>query len=136
VHPNQTSRFLAVGLTATGDTANIDITWSATGGSLVDTSSSGPLHYATYQPSATPGNYLVIATDPPATALADTSAVIVVPMPVASVGVSPAVASILVGMTLQLTATPQDLSGAPLSGRTVTWTSSAPAVATVNSSGL
>jgi len=136
VTPGQTSRFMAVGLTATGDTADVDVTWSATGGTIVDTSSSGSQHYATYQPSAVPGNYLVIATDPPATALADTSTVVVVRVPVASVTVSPAVASILVGAIVQLTATPRDASGAPLSGRAVTWTSSAPPVASVSGSGL
>jgi len=134
--PGQTSRFMAVGLTATGDTADVDVTWSATGGTIVDTSSSGSYHYATYQPSAVPGTYLVIATDPPATALADTSTVVVVPVPVSSVAVSPAVASLLVGATVQLTATPHDASGAALSGRAVTWTSSAPAVATVSTSGV
>src|SRR5207247_17958 len=53
-----------------------------------------------------------------------------------SVTVSPAAPSVLVGGTAQLTATPQDSSGYPLSGRTVSWASSAPAVATVGSSGL
>jgi len=57
-------------------------------------------------------------------------------VPVASVTVSPATASIAVGQTAQLTATPKDGSGNPLSGRVVTWASSAPAVASVNGSGL
>ncbi len=136
LHPNQTSQFTAVGLTAAGDTIAVAVTWSATGGSIVDTSSKGSIHYATYQPSTAPGTYLVIATDPPETGVADTSSVIVIPVPVASVSLSPAVATVLLGATLQLTATPQDSSSAALSGRVVTWASSAPAVATVSATGL
>jgi uncharacterized protein YjdB len=56
----------------------------------------------------------------------------VVNIPVASVVVSPATASVSVGGTLQLTATPQDATGAPLSGRVVTWASGTSAVATVD----
>src|SRR5260370_29846325 len=57
-------------------------------------------------------------------------------VPVASVTVSPAPASVSVGQTVQLTATLKDASGNVLSGRTVTWASSAPTVATVSPSGL
>src|SRR5258705_51519 len=56
--------------------------------------------------------------------------------PVASVAVSPTTASVGVGQTVQLTATPKDDSGNALAGRVVTWASSAPAVAAVNGSGL
>ena len=56
--------------------------------------------------------------------------------PVASVTVSPATASLIKGNTLQLAAAEKDASGNVLTGRTVTWTSSAPAVATVSASGL
>jgi uncharacterized protein YjdB len=61
--------------------------------------------------------------------------VTVTAVPVASVGVSPATASVAVGQTAQLVATPKDASGNALSGRVVTWVSSAPAVATVNGTG-
>ncbi|PYO38354.1 MAG: hypothetical protein DMD29_13645 [Gemmatimonadetes bacterium] len=57
-------------------------------------------------------------------------------VPVASVTVAPASASVTVGQTAQLTATPKDASGNPLAGRVVTWGSSNTAVATVNGSGL
>ncbi|HEY6060242.1 MAG TPA: Ig-like domain-containing protein, partial [Gemmatimonadales bacterium] len=56
--------------------------------------------------------------------------------PVASVTVTPASASVLVGLSVQLTATPRDASGNALSGRTVTWASAAPGVATVDAAGL
>src|SRR6266571_4158567 len=57
-------------------------------------------------------------------------------LPVASVTVSPSAATVLVGGTQQLTATPPDANGNPLSGRTITWTTSAPGVATVDANGL
>src|SRR4029077_6548950 len=56
--------------------------------------------------------------------------------PVASVVVSPATATVAVGQTVQLTATPEDSSGAPLTGRLITWATSNAGVATVNGSGV
>src|SRR5207253_57452 len=64
------------------------------------------------------------------------SSVAVTNVPVASVAVSPATASVAAGLTVQLTATPKDANGNPLSGRAVAWTSSNAAVATVDASGL
>ena len=55
---------------------------------------------------------------------------------VASVTVSPAPATVAVGQTVQLTATPKDASGTPLQGQTITWATSNSAVATVSASGL
>ncbi|HYR13021.1 MAG TPA: Ig-like domain-containing protein, partial [Mycobacterium sp.] len=57
-------------------------------------------------------------------------------VPVASVAISPATASLQVGQTVQLAATPTDSAGSTLTGRTVSWTSSNTSVATVNPSGL
>ncbi|PYO35189.1 MAG: hypothetical protein DMD74_08225 [Gemmatimonadetes bacterium] len=56
--------------------------------------------------------------------------------PVASVTVSPASANVVVGAVEQLTATLKDAAGNVLTGRTVTWASSALSVATVSGSGL
>jgi uncharacterized protein YjdB len=56
--------------------------------------------------------------------------------PVVSVTVSPATASVPVGQTAQLVATPKDASGNALIGRIVTWQSGSTAVATVNGNGL
>lgn len=58
------------------------------------------------------------------------------PLPVASLTVTPASKSIVVNEYVQLTATPKDASGRPVSGYTITWTSSNPAVARVYSNGL
>jgi len=57
-------------------------------------------------------------------------------VPVAAVTLSLASASLTAGQTVQLTATPKDANGNPLSGRVITWTSSAAAVAAVSGSGL
>src|SRR5437870_13152028 len=57
-------------------------------------------------------------------------------VPVASVTVSPAVASIALGQTVQLTATPRDSQGNGLAGRVVAWSTSDASVATVSGSGL
>ena len=56
--------------------------------------------------------------------------------PVASVSISPAAPSLQVGQTVQLTATLKDAGGNVLTGRTVTWSSSASAAATVSGSGF
>ncbi len=72
----------------------------------------------------------------------DSAAVTVVPKnqppppPVASVEVTPTSATIQVGQTVQLTATPKDSNGNPLAGRTVTWSSDNTGVASVSGSGL
>src|SRR3989454_3268695 len=57
-------------------------------------------------------------------------------VPVASVTVSPAVASVALGQTVQLTATPRDSQGNGLAGRVVAWSTSDASVATVSGSGL
>src|SRR5207249_5426153 len=64
-----------------------------------------------------------------------TATVTVTLVPVASVALSPATASIRVGQTVQLTATPQDSGGSTLTGRSVTWASGDTSVARVSPSG-
>lgn len=56
--------------------------------------------------------------------------------PVAAVEVTPATASRTVGETVQLTAVLRDAEGEVLTGRSVTWSSSAGTVASVSSTGL
>ena len=58
------------------------------------------------------------------------------PAPVASVSVTPASASVQVGGTQQYSAVTRDANGNVLTGRTVTWASNNPGVATVSGSGL
>ncbi len=49
--------------------------------------------------------------------------------------VSPAPATVAVGQTVQLTATPKDASGTPLQGQTITWSTSNSGMATVSPAG-
>ena len=58
------------------------------------------------------------------------------PVPVATVTVSPATTSLAAGTTQQFTAVLADVSAGTLTGRTVNWSSSAPSVATVSTTGL
>src|SRR5437867_459182 len=125
--PNQTQPFVASGRTAAGATVPIDVTWTAAGGTIT----SGGLFTA----GQTAGSYRVIAGLTNGS-LADTSAVTVTAIPVASVTVAPSSAGIQVGDTLRLTATPRDSAGNVLTGRTITWSSDSAAVASVSGSGL
>ena len=58
------------------------------------------------------------------------------PALVASVTVSPATQSLVVGSTANLTAALADAAGKPLTGRSITWSSSRPTVATVSATGV
>src|SRR3989442_5422364 len=55
---------------------------------------------------------------------------------VVTVSVLPAASNIGVGQTLQLTATPRDANGNPISGRVVTWATNNAAIASVDANGL
>ena len=65
-----------------------------------------------------------------------TATITVLPEPVAAVEVTPASPSVIVGGTVQLTAIARNSSGQVLSGRVVSWASSAPGTASVSSSGF
>src|SRR5207249_6330217 len=113
---NQAEDFLAVGFTATGDSADIAVSWGATGGSI-DSSSAGKRHYGHYT-SATCGAFTVTATSHPGNV--STAASVTVtggPLPVASVSVTPATATIGVGQTAQYAAITRDAFGNPLGDR-------------------
>src|SRR5690242_2059341 len=58
------------------------------------------------------------------------------PPSVASVDVTPTPAGVVMGQTLQLTATVRDANGNHLTDRTVTWTTNAPTLASVSPTGL
>lgn len=131
-----TTQFVAVGVTAAGDTAATAVNWSVTGGALVQTTEDGPRHYGQYRAGQQPGSFRVIATAAAEGGQrADTATVLVTAVPVASVVVSPATMTLDVGDEMQFVATPQDANGAPLSGRAITWSSGNVAIATAGSTG-
>ena len=131
----QTADFMAVALASTGDTVSVAVTWSATSGAIMDTSSKGGRHYGKYKAGSDTGKVTLIATGHPGN-VSDTATVAVTLPPVSAVSVSPASASVQPGQTLQLTATTLDSAGNVLTGRTVTWSSSNTAAATVSRTGL
>src|SRR6266513_153881 len=133
---NQDQDFVAVGLSAAGDTTPSTVNWDVTGGTITDMGSSHGRHYGQYH-GGTCGSFKVAATSHP-DRTTDTATVTVAGCvaPVAAVTVSPAAPTVQVGQTAQLTATPRDASGNPLTGRVITWQSSNGAVAMVNGSGL
>jgi uncharacterized protein YjdB len=65
-----------------------------------------------------------------------TAVVNVLEVPVASIAVSFATPTLSVGQTTQALATLKDAQGNPLSGHTLAWQSSNPAMVTVNASGI
>src|SRR5438552_4120664 len=120
-------QFSVYGLKNTGDSVSVSVGYVATGGTITPN--------GVYTAGQVPGPFRVIANQNGGS-LADTAAIAVIQVRVASVTVSPATASLAVGRTLQLAATPTDSAGNPLSGRVVTWATSATSVATVSAAGL
>ncbi|MDE3126689.1 MAG: Ig-like domain-containing protein [Gemmatimonadota bacterium] len=137
---------ISVNLTASTVTVGSTVTASATGhdqnGATIAT---GTVSWSAGTPSVASvtgagvvtglaaGTTTVVATSG---AIQGQATLTVAPVPVAQVTVTPAAASIAVGPAQLLTAIAKDASGAALSGRAVTWTSSNVATATVDSTGL
>src|SRR5207247_2332462 len=103
------------------------VTWASSNTSVATVSSSGLVT------GKVAGSATITATSE---GQSGTASITVTTVPVASVTVTPASASVNEGKTVQLTATPKDANGNPLSGRTIAWSSSNTAVATVSTSGL
>ena len=125
--PSQNQQFAAYGRTGAGDSVAVAVAWSVSAGSI---SPSG-----LYTAVPTPGVYPVTATESGGS-VAGTATVTIANAPVASVAVSPSGASVAVGGTQQFTSMLKDANGNVLSGRTVSWSSSAPLVAPVSGTGL
>jgi len=134
LQPNQVEDFTAVGFTTAGDTAQIAVAWSTTGGA-VDTNSAGGRHYGHYH-NGTCGQFSVTAKSTPGNLTASASVTVACAAPVATVTISPASVNLQSGQTSQLTATLQDANGNVLTGRTVTWSSNNGSVAAVSGTGL
>jgi uncharacterized protein YjdB len=118
-----------VQLTATPKDANgnvltgLAVTWASNNGGVATVSGTGLVT------ALAAGTVIITAACEGKSGAATVTATNV---PVASVTVSPATASVQVGQTVQLTATPKDATGNPLSGRVITWATSNAAVATVS----
>src|SRR2546422_10466491 len=119
-----TQQFVAYGRLNNGDSVAVNVTWSAQGGTIA---SSG-----LYTAGSVPGGYVVTGT---ASGIAGTALLAVTNVSVASVAGSPAAATMSMGATQQLSATPRDAGGNVLTGRGVTWASSNAAIARGSSTG-
>jgi uncharacterized protein YjdB len=105
------------------------VTWSSSAPGIATVSANGTVT------GVAPGTATITATSEGRTGTSTVTVVAPPPAPVASVTVTPPTAQVQVGGTVQLAATPRDAAGNPLTGRTVTWTSSAPLVASVDANG-
>ncbi len=133
------SATLAVGrsvqLTATAKDANgtvvnaLPVSWSGSNSAIASVSSSGMVQAVragsttiTASVQGVEGKANITVNEPPPT--------------VSSVSVTPSSATLTVGESVQLSATAKDGNGSTMTGLTVSWTTSAPAVASVSSSGV
>jgi len=112
---------------AAGNVLNRAVTWSSNKTQFATVSSTGLVT------GVGAGNAVITATSEGKN---DTSNITVTVPPVNTVTVTPDPSSVTIGSTTPLTATLKDANGNTLTGRTVTWQSSATNVATVNSSGV
>jgi uncharacterized protein YjdB len=124
----ETTQLAAGARDAAGNTLpGRSFSWSASDTRIATVSSTGLVV------AIAPGTATVRATSEGRTAEAT---IVVRERPVATVALTPPVASVVVGGTLQLTARPTDVAGNLLAGRPVTYASSNMALATVDAAGL
>lgn len=102
-----------------------EVVWTSSNAAIVGVASDGTLS------AVAVGTAVVTATSEGISATQD----FVVTVPVASVSTSAASLAIRVGEQRLLAATPLDAAGSPITGRSVTYSSSDPAVATVTAGG-
>lgn len=102
------------------------ITWTSSNSAVATVNASGNIT------ALTPGTTTITATSE---GQSGATVLTVTPVPIASVSVNLAASSVIVGSTTMATATLRSASNEVLTGRTVTWTTSNPAIATVNASG-
>src|SRR5690606_29339306 len=105
------------------------VTWNSAAPTVASVSSTGLVT------GVTAGTTNVTAT---VDGVVGTATITVTPTPVASVSIVPSAATMTIGNTLALALLVTDASGTPLStaGRTITWASLTPAIATVTSAGV
>ena len=105
------------------------VTWTTSNPAIATVDTSG------YVTSVAAGSATIVATSEGKSGSAAITVTNPAPAPVASVTVSPSTASLTVGQGVKLVATTKDSAGATLTGRAITWSSSAPSIASVDSTG-
>jgi trimeric autotransporter adhesin len=106
------------------------VTWASSNSSVATVDTAGTIK------AIGSGNAMIKATSEGKTNSSSFSVSAPAAIPVASVSVSPASATLQVGGSAQLTATTSDANGNVLTGRVIGWSSSNTSIATVSSSGL
>ena len=123
-----TAQLTATPRDATGGAlAGRTVTWSTSGAAVASVNGTGLVT------AVAPGSATITATSE---GIDGTAAVTVVPVAVASVALTAPKVAFLIGESSQYAAQPKDAGGNALAGRTVTWSSSQPSVATVSATGL
>ncbi len=118
----------ALALDAQGNRVETEATqWSSSAPQVASVSSSGQVT------AVAAGTATVTAANQGKSGAAE---IIVVPPPVASVRIAPADLRLVSSQTAQLTAQVRDRDSTVLTGRTVTWSSTVPSVATVSTTGV
>lgn len=103
------------------------VTWTSSAASVASVDNAGIVT------GVTAGTATITATSE---GVSGTVGLTVVPVPVSAVFIDTRAPSVRQGGTAQLTAVAQDAIGRVLAGRTITWSSAAPAVASVSQAGL
>jgi len=136
--PFQAAPLTLVVTTSHGDPASPgSLTWSATGGTIVNNGIIAGVPHLTYTAPAQTGNYQLIVTTVTGTPTATASiAVTATAVPVNAVSVTPASVSLALADTTTLSATLADATGAAIFGRAIDWTSSDAGIATVLATGF
>lgn len=133
LYPRATSQLQATLEDASGSTlTGRAITWASGDPAIVEVSSAGLLTFLPYS-GATTRETIVTAT---AEGRADTVRLVVRPNAVRNVRLSALSVALPIGATESVTAVMQDELGEPLIGRSLTWTSSDPSVASVSAEGV
>ena len=103
------------------------VTWTSSNTAAATVSSAGVVT------GVAPGTATITATSE---TKSGTATITVTPPPVSTVTISPSTATVVIGTTTTLIATTKDANGNVLTGRTVTWSSSANGTATVSAAGV
>ncbi|HKR09486.1 MAG TPA: Ig-like domain-containing protein [Gemmatimonadaceae bacterium] len=131
LNPGQTTQATAVLKDANGNQlTGRTVTWQSSATNVATVSNAGLVS------AVAAGSASITATSEGQTGSATLTVSVPPPVPVATVSVSLASSTINPGQTTQATAVLKDANGNQLTGRTVTWQSSANNVATVSSDGL
>lgn len=125
--PGGSAQLTALPKTASGTDLTTPITWSSSTETVASVSTTGLVT------AITVGSTTITATS---AGVRGTATVTVAPVPVASVTIAPLSFSMEGGDTTRLRATPKAANGSDLSGRTITWSSGDPAIASVSTTGL